>query len=100
LELLRLLVDRRRRIGEEHTTKICQLHQLLLELIPGGTKRDLSAAQARKLLAGVRPRDVVAKTRKRVAMELVVDLERIYQRKKQANNELVEVLKETDTGLL
>ncbi|WP_198928216.1 transposase [Tessaracoccus sp. ZS01] len=33
-------------------------------------------------------------------MELVVDLERIYQRKKQANKELVEVLKETDTGLL
>lgn len=100
LELLRLLVDRRRRIGEEHTTKICQLHQLLLELIPGGAKRDLSAAQARKLLAGVRPQDLVGKTRKRVAMELVIDLERIYQRKKQANKELIDVLKETDTGLL
>jgi hypothetical protein len=36
LELLRLLVDRRRRIGEEHTRMVCQLHQLLLELIPGG----------------------------------------------------------------
>ena len=74
LELLRLLVDRRRRIGEEHTRMVCQLHQLLLELIPGGAKRDLSAAQARKLLTGVRPRDVVGKTRKQHAMELVVDL--------------------------
>src|ERR687890_128343 len=63
LEVLRLLGDRRRSLGEEHTRKNCQLHQLLLELIPGGAKRDLSAAQARKLLAGVRPRDVVAKTR-------------------------------------
>jgi transposase len=84
LEMLRLLVDRRRRIGQEHVTKICQLHQLLLEIVPGGAKRDLSAAQARKILAGVRPTSEVGKLRKRVALELVVDLERIYLRKKQA----------------
>jgi transposase len=100
LELLRLLVDRRRRIGEEHTRMVCQLHQLLLELIPGGAKRDLSAAQARKLLVGVRPRDLVGKTRRRHAMELVVDLERIYQRKKAANKELIELIKTTGTGLI
>jgi transposase len=98
LELVRLLVDRRRRIGQEHTRMVCQLHQLLLELIPGGA--NLSAAQARKLLAGVRPRDLVGKTRKRHAMELVVDLERIYQRKKAANKELVEQVKTTGTGLI
>lgn len=100
LEVLRLLVDRRRRIGEDHTRMVCQLHQLLLELIPGGAKRDLSAAQARKLLAGVRPKDTAGKTRKRVAMELVVDLERVYARKKAANKELVELVKQTGTGLL
>lgn len=100
LELLRLLVDRRRRIGEEHTRMICQLHALLLELIPGGAKRDLSAAQARKLLTGVRPRDLVGKTRKRHALELVIDLERIYQRKKAANKELIALLKTTGTALI
>src|SRR5665811_1119217 len=100
LEMLRLLVDRRRRIGQEHVTKICQLHQLLLELVPGGAKKDLSAAQARKILAGVRPGDEVGKLRKRIALELVVDLERIYARKKQANKELVTLLKTTGTGLL
>ena len=42
-------------IGEDHTRMVCQLHVLLLELIPGGAKKDLSAAQARKLLATVRP---------------------------------------------
>jgi transposase len=100
LEMLRLLVDRRRRIGQEHVTKICQLHQLLLELVAGGAKKDLSAAQARKILAGIRPKDEVGKLRKRVALELVVDLERIYLRKKQANKELVALLKTTGTGLL
>lgn len=100
LAVLRLLVDRRRRIGQDHTRMICQLHQLLLELLPGGAKKDLSAAQARKLLAGARPKDVAGKMRKRVAMELVVDLERVYQRKKEANKELVALVKETGTGLL
>jgi transposase len=100
LEVLRLLVDRRRRIGEDHTRMVCQLHQLLLELLPGGAKRDLSAAQARKLLATVRPTDVAGKTRKRVALELVVDLERVYARKKAANKELVQLVKQTGTGLL
>jgi transposase len=100
LVILRLLVDRRRSIGEEHTRKVSQLHALLLELIPGGAKKDLSAAQAKKLLASVRPRDVVGKTRKRVAAELVADLERLYARKKAANKELTELLKETGTGLM
>jgi hypothetical protein len=44
LGLLRVLVDRRRALGEEHTRMIAQLHQLLLELIPGGAKKDLSRA--------------------------------------------------------
>ena len=100
LEVLRLLVDRRRRIGEDHTRMVCQLHVLLLELIPAGAKKDLSAAQARKLLATVRPKDVAGKTRKLVALELVVDLERLYARKKAANKELVDLLKQTRTSLL
>jgi hypothetical protein len=32
-----------------------RLHALLLELIPGGAKKYLSAAQAKVLLAAVRP---------------------------------------------
>ncbi len=49
LDVLRLLADRRRQIGEEHTRKVSQLHALLLELLPGGAKKDVSATQARAL---------------------------------------------------
>ena len=45
LAVLRVLVDRRRSLGDEHTRKTSQLHVLLLELIPGGAKKDLSAAR-------------------------------------------------------
>ncbi|WP_442277041.1 hypothetical protein [Terrabacter sp. 2TAF16] len=78
---------------------VSQLHHLLLELIPGGAKKDLSAAQAKKLLATVRPRDVAGKARRRVAAELVADLERIYARKKAANKELSQLLAATGTTL-
>jgi transposase len=100
LAVLRILVDRRRSLGEDHTRMVSQLHQLLLELIPGGAKKDLSARQAKALLVKVRPRDAAGKTRRRVAAELISDLERIYARKKAANKELTELVAATGTGLL
>jgi transposase len=99
LAVLRILADRRRALGEDHTRMVCQLHQLLLELIPGGAKKDLSAAQAKALLATVRPRDAAGKAWRRVAAELITDLERIYQRKKAASKELNELLSATGSTL-
>jgi hypothetical protein len=61
LAVLRVLADRRRAFDEGHTRMTCRLHHLLLELIPGGAKKDLSAAQAKALLATVRPRDAAGK---------------------------------------
>jgi transposase len=99
LAVLRILADRRRSLGEDHTRMISQLRQLLLELIPGGAKKDLSAAQAKALLAKVRPRGAAGKARRRVAAELIGDLERIYQRKKAASKELNGLLRATATTL-
>jgi transposase len=100
LAVLRVLADRRRALGEDHTRMVAQLHHLLLELIPGGAKKDLSAAQAKALLAKVRPRDTAGKTRRRVAAELIADLERIYTRKKAADKELRELIQATGTALM
>jgi transposase len=100
LTVIRMLADRRRSLGEEHTRKVSQLHALLLELLPGGAKKDLSAAQARALLAKVRPRDQVGKTRRRLAAELVADLEQIHARKRAADKELRALVAATGTGLL
>ncbi|MET8311605.1 IS110 family transposase [Micromonospora sp. NPDC005173] len=100
LALLRILADRRRSLGEDHTRMVSQLHQLLLELIPGGAKKSLSAAQAKALLATVRPRDAVGKARRRVAAELIGDLERIYRRSKEADKELKDLVASTGTTLM
>jgi transposase len=87
LAVLRLLIDRRQSLGDDHTRMVSQLHRLVLELIPGGAKKHLSAAQAKALLGKVRPRDTAGKTRRRVAAEVVADLERIYERTKAADKE-------------
>jgi transposase len=100
LAVLRILVDRRRSLGDDHTRMVSQLHQLMLELIPGGAKADLSAAQAKALPAKVRPRDAAGETRRRGAAELIADLERIYQRKKAADKELKELVAAIGTTLM
>jgi transposase len=99
LAVLRIVADRRRWLGEDHTRMVSQLHQLLLDLIPGGAKKDLSAAQAKALLDEIRPRDAAGRARHRVAAELVSDLERIHQRKKAADKQLRDLLKATGTTL-
>jgi transposase len=50
LAVRRLLADRRRSLGVDHTKMVSQPRPLLLELIPGGANKDLSAAQAKALL--------------------------------------------------
>ncbi|MFK5647008.1 transposase [Ornithinimicrobium sp. LYQ121] len=100
LEVLRMCVDRRASLGREHTRKVSRLHKLLLELIPGGAKRSLSAAQAKGLLRKVRPSTAAGKVRKAHAAELVADLATIYGRSQAADKELKALVKATGTTLL
>jgi len=44
---LRLLVDRRDELGVRRTESVNRIHKLLLELLPGGAKTALPAAQAK-----------------------------------------------------
>jgi transposase len=96
---LRLLVDRRDQLGRTRTETVSRLHHLLLELIPGGAKKDLSAQQARALLNTVRPRDVVGKTRRWLASELIHELTLIDKKIKVANQELTELVATTGSRL-
>ncbi len=48
--------------------------RLLAELAPGKAKKDITALQAKAILASVRPRDVLGKTRCRLAAVQLADL--------------------------
>ena len=95
-----LLVDRRDELGATRTLTVNRLHRLFMELIPGGAKKDLSAAQARALLAGVHPQDIVAKTRYYLAAELVSDLANVDAKIKIAHRQLKELVEATGSTLL
>jgi transposase len=74
LVALRLLTDRRDELAHLRVQTVNRLQRLLTELIPGGAKRDLSALQAKRLLAKVRPRSLTGKTMRRMAVEEIADL--------------------------
>ena len=65
----RLLTDRRDELAQLRVQTVNRLHRLLTELIPGdANKRDLSALQAKPLLVRVKPRSLVGKTMRRMAV--------------------------------
>src|SRR6266536_1232300 len=90
---LRLLVDRRDTLGRTRTDLVNRLHVFLLDLIPGGAKKDLSARQARALLSTVEPTDLVGRTRHRLAGELVGEIETIDGKIKAADRQLTQLVK-------
>jgi transposase len=61
-------------IAGARTRTANRLHRLLLELIPAGAPRFLSAMQAKALLATVRPRDVAGRTGRHLAAELLPEI--------------------------
>jgi transposase len=99
LVVLGLLADRRDELGRARTQTINRIHRLLMELLPGGAKQFLSAAQARALIAATRPREAVGKTRRRLAAELITELEGIDRKIKTCKKE-IQVLVEAQGSTL
>jgi len=77
---LRLLADRRRDLVRSRTQAVNRLHQVLMELIPAGAPRNLTAGRARALLVTVRPRDVAGRARRQLAVDLIDDVS-VFDRK-------------------
>ena len=86
---LRLLTDRREELAKLRVQTVNRLHRLLTELIPGGAnKRDLSALQAKRLLATVKPRTLLRKTTRRMVVEEIADLVAVDAKLKAMKKEL------------
>src|SRR3954453_15850446 len=88
LEALRLLADRREALTRRRVQTVDRLQALLAELLPGQAKKDITAMQAKAMLAGLRPRDVAGKTRRRIAAEELAELIAVDAKIKKATAEL------------
>jgi transposase len=99
LETLRMLVDRRAELATQRTQTANRLQRLLAELTPGKAKKDITALQAKAILAGVRPRDVVGKTRRRLDAEQLVELVAVEKKLKVMSNELKSMVEASGSTL-
>jgi transposase len=92
LEALRMLTDRRDELVRLRVQTVNRLQRLLAELVPGQHKPDLTALQAKAMLARVRPRDIAGKTRRRIAAEELADLVAVEAKIKRLRAELKTVV--------
>jgi len=80
LVVLRMLCDRRDELSKARAQGLNRMHRLLTELVPGGVPTKKSVSQYRAMLAGVRPRDQLGRTRRRLAADLLAELAQIEAR--------------------
>ena len=100
LVVMGMLVDRRDELGRARTQAVNRLHRLLLDLFPGGAKTFLSARQARALIATIKPRDLVGKTRRRLAVELIGEVEALDRKIKAAEKDLTVLVHQRESTLM
>jgi len=97
--VLRLLWNRHKNLTSLHTQAVCRLHALLSGIVPGGTRRRLSADRASAVLSGFRPTTAVEKARRDQARDLVGDVRRLDGLLKASKRTIVEALSAVPTGL-
>jgi transposase len=78
--VLHLLTKRRQDLVAARTQTVNRLHRLLMDLVPGGARRNLTANRAADLLAALTPTGAPAVTRWQLATELVADVRQLEQR--------------------
>jgi transposase len=88
LEALRMLADRREELTRQRVQTVNRVQRQLSELTPGRAKKDITALQAKGILASVRPRDLAGKTRRRLAAEQLTELVAVEKKIKALTKEL------------
>ena len=96
---MRLLSERRRDLVRSRTQAVNRLHQVLMELIPAGAQKKLTAAKAKEHIAKVRPRDVAGKARRQVAVDLIDDVVVFDRKLKAVDERIVEAVDASATTL-
>ena len=86
--VLRLLCDRRDELSQARAQGLNRLHRLMAELVPGGVPVKKSVSQYQAMLGGVRPRDLIGRTRRRLAAEELAELVRLDARLNELTAEL------------
>ena len=98
--VLHLLTKRRQDLVAARIQTINRLHRLLMDLVPGGARRNLTAKRAAALLAAVAPAGGSAVIRWQLAGELVADVRHLEERIADVEARIKAAVAEANTSLL
>ena len=98
--VLHLLTKRREDLVAARTQTINRLHRLLVDLVPGGASRNLTARRAAALLSEVTPTGAPAVTRWQLAGDLVADVRQLEQRISAVEARIKAAVAESNTSLV
>ena len=77
----------------------CRLHAVLCDLVPGGHSKEISAAQAAKILEQATPSGAVARARAELAAEFLADLRHLDAQLRDTRKKLAAAVKDSGTTL-
>ena len=97
--VLKVWSKRHRDLGRLRTQAACRLHAVLCELVPGGVRKEITAAHAARILAAVQPAGAVAIARWELAGDFLEDLRRIDAQMAQTKKKLAAAVKVSGTTL-
>jgi transposase len=75
--VLKVWSKRHRDLARNRNQVACRLHAVLCDLVPGGYPREISAAQAARILGSAAPSGAVALARAELAAEFLADLRHV-----------------------
>ncbi len=97
--VLKVWSKRHRDLGRTRNQVACRLHAVLCDLVPGGNSKEISAAQAAKILEQVTPSGAVAQARAELAAEFLADLRRLDAQLRDTRKKLAAAVKDSGTTL-
>jgi transposase len=95
--VLRLLAKRNKQLGSQRTRTACRLHALLVELVPGGISKEITASRAARLLESITPTNSVEATRYELALEHLDDLRRLDEQTRALHQRMADAVKASQT---
>ena len=97
--VLKVWSKRHRDLARTRNQVACRLHAVLCDLVPGGHSKEISAAQAAKILERVTPSGAAALARAELAADFLADLRHVDAQLRDTKKKLAAAVRASGTSL-
>jgi transposase len=97
--VLKVRAKRHRDLARSRNQACCRLHAALCDLVPGGTRREITVARAARILEELTPSGPAAKARCELAAEFLAGIRHLDAQLRECNKKLAAAVKASGTSL-